>query len=86
MGPAGETLKILGVITTNLTYNSTTVTSNVYVISNLQRTLLGRPVLEPLDILKRIHAVQNDDETLLAADASNLGLGAVNLQKIFGNQ
>ena len=61
VGPAGETLKVLGVIAINLTYNSTPVTSDIYVVSNLQQPLLVRPFLEPLGILKRIQAVQNDE-------------------------
>ena len=53
-GPNGENLKILGKLDTKLSYNDSSCITTLYIIENLSRPLLGRSVIEPLNILKRV--------------------------------
>ena len=62
-GPAGESLQVVGKFSANLNFVQTSVKSDVYVIANLKRPLLGRPALEPLGIIRRIYSVQSGEAT-----------------------
>ena len=56
-GPSGSKLNVLGKIDTSLKYKGESCNTEVYVIKGLSKPLLGRPVLEPLQILKRLFKV-----------------------------
>ena len=60
-GPTGDKLSMLGKVNVSLSYNGKTLNTDVYVIKGLSRALLGRPVLEPLGVLKRIQAIKNEN-------------------------
>ena len=58
-GPNGSKLKVLGTVKTVFSCNDQSCLSTLYVIKNLHKPLLGRPVLETLKIVNRVFSVSN---------------------------
>ncbi|KAI3380790.1 hypothetical protein SNEBB_010510, partial [Seison nebaliae] len=61
LSAAGEPLKVIGKTKVLLSYDNQTTNSVVFVIRGLHRSLLGRPELESLCVIRRVHAVQCGD-------------------------
>lgn len=62
-GPAGDQLAVVGRFCTSLGFEGTKVSTDVYVIKGLTRPLLGRPVLEPLGVVRRIYNLSRGDKS-----------------------
>ena len=64
-GPDSHTLSTLGYFTTTLTTGGTQSLQRVYVVEELDCSLLGRPAIEGLGLVSRVKALSSKSEDLL---------------------
>ena len=60
-GPSGSSLEVIGKTNVELSFKSNSCFSDIYVVRNLSRALLGRPTLEPLNIVQRLASVSSSN-------------------------
>ena len=75
-GSSQYKLKICGQFTGTIKYGTNEVKEKIFVIKKLQRSLLGRPAIESLNLIARINAVQEAKFVVLYPDIFK-GLGTM---------
>ena len=79
-GANRKTLQVKGQFTATLEYNDKRVTGEVYAVKKLSRSLLGRPAIEALGLVKRVNVVQTEADVKKRFPKLFQGLGQLREQ------
>ena len=60
VGPSQNTLDVMGCFEAHIEVNKRKVVERVYVVKGLQTPLIGRPAIQKLELVRRIHEVSQD--------------------------
>ena len=77
VGPGQNQLKVSGQFTGKLTYQNSVADEQIYVVKQLQKSLLGRPGILALDLIARIHALHEVDKFAVRFPKLFQGLGTL---------
>ena len=71
VGPGQNQLEVLGQFTAKLKYQNSAADERIYVVRQLQKSLLGQPGILALDIVTRIQYLQEVDKLSLDFPSSS---------------
>ena len=77
VGPGQNQLEVLGQFTAKLKYQNSAADEQIYVVRQLQKSLLGQPGILALDIVTRIQYLQEVDKFVIRFPKLFRGLGTI---------
>ena len=77
IGPGQNRLEVSGQFTAKLMHQNSVADEQIYVVKQLQKSLLGRPGILALDLIARIHALQEVDKFVVRFPKLFQGLGTI---------
>ena len=76
-GPGQHYLQVFGQFTATLTHGAKETQEVIFVVKNLQKSLLGRPGIEALDLISRINTLQGEEKFVAMYPKLFKGLGTM---------
>ena len=77
IGPGQNQLEVSGYFKAKLTHQNSVAEEQIYVVRQLQKSLLGRPGILALDLIARIQALQEVDKFVVRFPKLFEGLGTI---------